>query len=60
MTGDEVECQIITVLSTQLGMASHLVVTAMHDRVSMTYTTSQKKREQFLGRVLPRYVYRTD
>ena len=35
MTGDEIARQIIMVLSTELGISSHLVVAAMHDRASV-------------------------
>ena len=35
MTGEEVARQIITVLSTEMGVPCHLVVTAMHDRASV-------------------------
>ena len=35
MTGDEDACQTVTVLSTELGIASHLVAGAMHDGVSV-------------------------
>lgn len=41
MTGEEVARQIITVLSTELGIASHLVVAAMRDRASVNDVAMQ-------------------
>lgn len=44
MTGEEVAQQIIVVLSTELGIPSHFVVPAMHDRASANDVAMRRVR----------------